>query len=85
MVQGYGRAGMLRETRDMFDAMPERNMVSWTIMVKAYADRCRFQEAMELFDRNAVEELVFLERYDLQFPPCWESGRGGPSVREDAA
>uniref|UniRef100_A0ACD6AAR3 Uncharacterized protein n=1 Tax=Avena sativa TaxID=4498 RepID=A0ACD6AAR3_AVESA len=51
MVQGYARAGMLREAREMFDAMPERDVFAWTVMVKAYADCGHFQEAMELFDR----------------------------------
>ena len=42
---------MLWEAREVFDVMPERNVVTWTVMVKAYADGSHFQEAMELFDR----------------------------------
>jgi pentatricopeptide repeat protein len=43
--------GMLREAREMFDAMPVRNVVSWTVIVKAYADCSQVHDAMMLFDR----------------------------------
>ncbi|XP_044361793.1 pentatricopeptide repeat-containing protein At2g35030, mitochondrial-like [Triticum aestivum] len=42
---------MLREAREVFDRMLERNVVIWTVMVKAYTDHGHLQEAAELFDR----------------------------------
>uniref|UniRef100_A0A3B6I2P9 Pentacotripeptide-repeat region of PRORP domain-containing protein n=1 Tax=Triticum aestivum TaxID=4565 RepID=A0A3B6I2P9_WHEAT len=42
---------MLREAREVFDRMLERNVVIWTVMVKAYTDHGHLQEAVELFDR----------------------------------
>jgi hypothetical protein len=35
MVKGYAWKGRIQDTCNFFDTMPEKNVVSWTIMVTA--------------------------------------------------
>ncbi|XP_072950735.1 pentatricopeptide repeat-containing protein At3g53360, mitochondrial [Typha angustifolia] len=45
----YGKCGFLDDARSLFDAMPERNLVSWTSMISGYAQNRREKEAVELY------------------------------------
>ncbi|CAN6252398.1 unnamed protein product [Urochloa humidicola] len=58
MVTGHANAGNLKRARWLFEAMPERNVVSWNTMLGAYARAGMLPEARELFDampdRNAA-------------------------------
>ncbi|XP_008804799.1 pentatricopeptide repeat-containing protein At3g12770-like [Phoenix dactylifera] len=50
LVRFYAKCGLLSRAREVFDRMPERDVVSWTIMLLAYADREECQrEMMDLF------------------------------------
>ena len=51
MLDGYAKAGRVDRARELFDAMPARDDVSWLMMVSGYMRRKRFREAREIFDR----------------------------------
>jgi pentatricopeptide repeat protein len=47
----YAKCGVLADARRVFDRMPKRNVVSWTVMISAYARRGWGEEALALFDQ----------------------------------
>ena len=48
LISMYGRCGSLEDARDVFDAMLERNVVSWNAMIGAYAKSGEGREALIL-------------------------------------
>ncbi|GAB4851574.1 Putative pentatricopeptide repeat-containing protein At3g13770, mitochondrial [Ancistrocladus abbreviatus] len=49
LVVLYCKCGVLRDAREVFDEMPERNVVSWTAMISGYSQRGFASEALNLF------------------------------------
>ncbi|KAK2965748.1 hypothetical protein RJ640_003286 [Escallonia rubra] len=49
MVDGFVRNGDFRMTRELFDEMPQRSVVSWNSMISGYAQNGLFKEAIKLF------------------------------------
>ncbi|KAF0903156.1 hypothetical protein E2562_025741 [Oryza meyeriana var. granulata] len=49
MVSGYCKKGDLEMARVIFDKMPSKNLVTWTIMVSACAQKGLVDEAGKLF------------------------------------
>eukprot|EP00249_Psilotum_nudum_P016752 c25971_g7_i1 orf=321-1475(+) len=45
----YGKCGCLEESREIFDKMPNRNVVSWNAMISAYVQHDRGREALQFF------------------------------------
>ena len=39
----------MQEARDLFDSMPERTLISWTILMSGYAKHGPTKEALALF------------------------------------
>lgn len=58
MIAGYVRSGDLARARELFDVMPERNVVSWTTVIGAYTQMRRPEEAVEVFRRMQVEDGI---------------------------
>jgi pentatricopeptide repeat protein len=61
-------AGRVCEARRLFDGTPDRDVVSWTAMVSAYARQGMLHDARELFDRpdarrNVVTWTALLSGY----------------------
>lgn len=50
MVGGLCRLGLVDEAREVFDQMPERNLISWNGMISGYVKARRFLDALEVFD-----------------------------------
>eukprot|EP00249_Psilotum_nudum_P001837 c14549_g1_i1 orf=505-822(+) len=48
-VDMYAKLGSIKYARQVFDVMPERDAVSWTVMVAGYAQYGHCQEALEIF------------------------------------
>ncbi|CAN8258843.1 unnamed protein product [Cochlearia groenlandica] len=55
LVNLYSRNGLLREARNVFDEMPERNVYSWNAVISAYVKSKDLNEARELFKRADFE------------------------------
>lgn len=55
LVSGLLACGDLTAARSAFDAMPERNVVSWTVMINGCARNGRPEEAFALFWRMLKE------------------------------
>ncbi|GMH29374.1 hypothetical protein Nepgr_031217 [Nepenthes gracilis] len=51
LVVFYCKCDFLRDARQVFDEMPERNVVSWTAMISGYSRKGLASEALNLFVR----------------------------------
>lgn len=49
MIDGYAKIGDLVAAHQLFDEMPERNVISWSIMIDGYAQHGNPMEALNLF------------------------------------
>lgn len=49
MIDGYVRMGDLRASRELFDSMPNKSVVSWNVMISGCAQNGHFKEAIEMF------------------------------------
>lgn len=54
MVNGYVKGGQIGVARRLFDEMPEKNAVSWSTMITAYAGVGMFREALNAFSEMQV-------------------------------
>ncbi|XP_060669018.1 pentatricopeptide repeat-containing protein At3g53360, mitochondrial isoform X1 [Ziziphus jujuba] len=45
----YGKCGSLKDAIEVFDAMPQRNVVSWTSMISGYSQNGRDDDAIKLY------------------------------------
>ncbi|KAK6779379.1 hypothetical protein RDI58_021563 [Solanum bulbocastanum] len=52
LVCFYARCGFLDDAHQMFDDIPEKNVVSWTAIMTGYIDFGKFKEAVGLFRRS---------------------------------
>ncbi|MED6149877.1 hypothetical protein PIB30_066849 [Stylosanthes scabra] len=50
--------GNLKAARELFDRMHKRSVVSWNAMISGYAQNGYFLEAIELFHRMQMEDLL---------------------------
>eukprot|EP01018_Ginkgo_biloba_P002600 Gb_38500 [translate_table: standard] len=58
LVDMYGKCGSIEKARDVFDKMPQRDVVSWTAMIAAYAHNGYVDEALELFGKMPERSMV---------------------------
>jgi len=49
IVEMYAKCGWLNVARELFNKMPERNVVAWNCMINAYNQYERYNEALGLF------------------------------------
>eukprot|EP01018_Ginkgo_biloba_P002631 Gb_30096 [translate_table: standard] len=49
LIDMYSKCGSIEEARDMFDKMPERDVVSWTAIIAGYARNGQAMEALRVF------------------------------------
>ncbi|XP_024545260.1 pentatricopeptide repeat-containing protein At4g14820 [Selaginella moellendorffii] len=54
LIQMYSKCHCLEEARDIFSRSPSSDVVAWTVMISAYAQNGRPQEAIALFFRITV-------------------------------
>jgi pentatricopeptide repeat protein len=55
-MAGYVQWDKMAEAQEMFNRMPQRDVVPWNIMVSGYARRGDMMEARRLFDAALVRE-----------------------------
>lgn len=68
MIDAYGKCGDAEVSRELFDRMGTRDVISWTSLVVAYASSHRLEEARLTFDRmperNAVSWTALISGYE---------------------
>ncbi|KAJ6702731.1 PENTATRICOPEPTIDE REPEAT-CONTAINING PROTEIN [Salix viminalis] len=57
MLNGYAKLGDLCNARDLFERMPQRNVISWTALITGYAQANRPHDAIALFRRMQLENV----------------------------
>ncbi|KAF3773279.1 Pentatricopeptide repeat-containing protein [Nymphaea thermarum] len=58
LVSCYAKCGAMEESRQVFDRMPRRNIVSWNALIWGYAQNGRAREALDVFEEmKAVDGL----------------------------
>eukprot|EP00250_Pteridium_aquilinum_P007744 c17403_g3_i1 orf=1-1530(-) len=55
LVKMYGKCGRLEDAQILFEKMRERNIVSWTTMIAAFAQQGKSTEALFFFDQMRQE------------------------------
>ncbi|KAG8051404.1 hypothetical protein GUJ93_ZPchr0001g31936 [Zizania palustris] len=58
LVDFYGKCGEVDDAREVFDAMPERTVVSWNSMLMAYILNGRVDDAANLFYEMRVDGVL---------------------------
>ncbi|CAL9205043.1 unnamed protein product [Musa hybrid cultivar] len=59
MLGGYAASiDMIDVARELFDSMPERDLVSWNLMIDGYIKCGRLVDAEELFERMPVRDVI---------------------------
>ncbi|VVA98152.1 unnamed protein product [Arabis nemorensis] len=59
LVNLYSRNGLLRDARNVFDEMPDRNVYSWNAVISAYVKFNNLKEARELFKKvDSERDLI---------------------------
>ncbi|XP_057830928.2 pentatricopeptide repeat-containing protein At2g13600 [Cryptomeria japonica] len=68
LVDMYAKCGSIHKARELFDKMPQKNVVSWTAMVAGYAQNGVLDEAMRIFkempQRNVVSWNAMIAGYE---------------------
>lgn len=57
LVYMYARCGLLADSREVFDKLQDRDVVSWTALISGYADCGLGREALDSFERMQVEGI----------------------------
>ncbi|KAI8574274.1 hypothetical protein RHMOL_Rhmol01G0341600 [Rhododendron molle] len=57
IVDMYLKCGLVEEAERVFNEMPERNVVSWTVMITGYGKHGLGREAIRLFNEMQVEDV----------------------------
>ncbi|XP_058206751.1 putative pentatricopeptide repeat-containing protein At3g15130 [Rhododendron vialii] len=57
IVDMYLKCGLIEEAERVFNEMPERNVVSWTVMITGYGKHGLGREAIRLFNEMQVEDV----------------------------
>ncbi|GAA0185147.1 hypothetical protein LIER_32435 [Lithospermum erythrorhizon] len=58
MIDMYGKCGQLSTAREIFEALNDQNVVSWTALLAAYLQNESFEETLELFLEMEVRGVV---------------------------
>lgn len=57
LVDMYAKCGDVENAREVFDGMPERDLVCWTTMISGYAHNGYNTETLEFFDLMRVSDV----------------------------
>ncbi|XP_057812661.2 pentatricopeptide repeat-containing protein At4g02750 [Cryptomeria japonica] len=58
LITMYAKCGSVENAHDVFDRMPERNVVSWTAMIAGFNQNGRVEDACKLFDKMPQRNVV---------------------------
>ncbi|GAB2237442.1 hypothetical protein Droror1_Dr00015344 [Drosera rotundifolia] len=57
VLEMYGKCGSMVDARRVFDHVPDRDMHSWHLMIKGYADNALGDEGLQLFEKMRELDL----------------------------
>ncbi|XP_038686470.1 pentatricopeptide repeat-containing protein At2g13600-like [Tripterygium wilfordii] len=57
LLQMYGRCGCVNNASLLFDAMPLRNLYSWTAILNVHLDRGLFDDAVSIFQQLLFDDI----------------------------
>ncbi|XP_042402371.1 pentatricopeptide repeat-containing protein At1g08070, chloroplastic-like [Zingiber officinale] len=58
LIEMYSSDGAIGSARKVFDAMLERNVVTWTAIISAYLSVSNVESARELFDQTVERDVI---------------------------
>ncbi|KAL4589720.1 hypothetical protein LXL04_002629 [Taraxacum kok-saghyz] len=58
LVDMYCKCGYLNMARQIFDELPNKNVICWTSMVSGYVNSGQLDDARLLFDKSPVKDIV---------------------------
>lgn len=58
LVDMYAKCGCVQKAREVFDKMPQRNVVTWTAMIAGYAQDGFINEALQLFKKMPQRNVI---------------------------
>eukprot|EP01018_Ginkgo_biloba_P036923 Gb_03481 [translate_table: standard] len=73
LVDMYVKCGSIQDARDVFDKIPEPNVVSWNAIIAGYAHNGYVAEAMELFKKMPERNVV---SWTAMISACATHGKG---------
>ncbi|XP_057816394.2 putative pentatricopeptide repeat-containing protein At3g13770, mitochondrial [Cryptomeria japonica] len=57
LVDMYAKCGSIDKARELFDKMPQRNVVSWNAMIAGYAQNGSLEKALETFKQMYLADV----------------------------
>ncbi|CAH1438924.1 unnamed protein product [Lactuca virosa] len=58
MIDIYEKCGSIDTTRQVFDEMPQRNVITWSTMISAYGYQGKDRRAVELFTNMCKNKII---------------------------
>ncbi|KAI5674374.1 hypothetical protein M9H77_14738 [Catharanthus roseus] len=58
LVDMYSKCKVIEDAKKLFDRMPNRDLISWTVMIGAYTECGNANEALALFEQMQAEGIV---------------------------
>eukprot|EP01018_Ginkgo_biloba_P004770 Gb_15968 [translate_table: standard] len=58
LVDMYAKCGRIEDARQVFDAMPTRDVVSWNAMISGYGKHGRAKEGLQLFEQMQLAGTI---------------------------
>ncbi|XP_043694416.1 pentatricopeptide repeat-containing protein At1g08070, chloroplastic-like [Telopea speciosissima] len=58
LIDMYAKCGRVEDARNVFDRLPDRNVVCWTSMIAGYSQLGLFKEAIQLFRVTQIENVM---------------------------
>lgn len=58
LVDFYSKWGRIEDARNVFDRMPQKNVISWNALISGYGNHGRGSEAVDLFERMVHQGMV---------------------------
>lgn len=57
LVDMYAKCGQLEQSRELFDSMPEKDVISWNVMISGYGMHGHAKSAIEIYQEMEVSNL----------------------------
>ncbi|XP_057850679.1 pentatricopeptide repeat-containing protein At1g56690, mitochondrial [Cryptomeria japonica] len=58
LVDMYAKCGSIHKARELFDRMPQRNLISWNAMIAGYAQNGILDEALRIFNNMPKRNII---------------------------